>query len=92
MHKLHPVIYRETLAVGGISLALRGTGVHLGNRHLRRPKWFQKLYPFHEDSDYVLGFEIGQWVSGFYSERTESHSHPVATVLVYRYANYKKLL
>ena len=33
---------------------------------------FQKRDPFHEDSKYVLGFEIGQGESGFHSERTES--------------------
>ena len=43
------------------------------------------LDPCHEDSEYVLGFEIGQRKSGFYSEQTESQtdritesqSHPV---------------
>ena len=30
-----------------------------------------KLPQGHEDSEYVLSFEIGQRESGFYSERTE---------------------
>ena len=30
---------------------------------------------FREDSKYVLGFEIGQRESGFYSEQTESQNH-----------------
>jgi len=44
---------------------------------LRRPKWFLKRDPFHGDSKYVLGFEIGQRESGFSSEQTESPNHPV---------------
>ena len=35
------------------------------------PNGFEKGDPFHEDTKYVLGFEIGQRESGFYSERTE---------------------
>ena len=51
-----------------------------------RPKWFYKCDPFHEDSKYVLGFEIGQRESGFYNERTESQTDvPSSTVLVYRF-------
>ena len=41
---------------------------------LRRPKWFEILDPCHEDSECVLGFEIGQRESGFYSERTKSQT------------------
>ena len=33
-----------------------------------------KLPQGHEDSEYVLSFEIGQRESGFYSERTESQA------------------
>ena len=40
--------------------------------HHRRPKWFYILDPCHEGYEYVLGFEIEQRESGFYSERTES--------------------
>ena len=39
------------------------------------PNGFKKLNPFHEDSEYVLGFEIGQRESDFCSERTESQNH-----------------
>ena len=39
----------------------------------------------------MLGFEIGQRESGFYSERTESQTdritEPLSTVLVYRYCS-----
>ena len=49
--------------------------------HLQRLKWFLKLDPCNEDSEYMLDFEIGQRESGFYSERTElqteSQSHSV---------------
>ena len=39
----------------------------------------------------MLGFEIGQRESGFYSERTESQTDvPSSTVLVYRLFLYKK--
>ena len=41
------------------------------------PHSFIKIPQGHEDSEYVLSFEIGQQESGFYSERTESQSHPV---------------
>ena len=30
----------------------------------------------HGGSEYVLSFEIGQWEGGFYSERTNTHTHP----------------
>ena len=43
----------------------------------------QKRQQGHEDSEYVLSFEIGQRESGFYSERTDRG--PSSTVLVYRY-------
>ena len=46
----------------------------------------KKLYSCHEDSEYVLDFEIGQRESGFYSERTESQTDvPSSTLLVYRF-------
>ena len=35
---------------------------------------FKKLPQGHEDSEYVLSFEIGQRESGFYSERTNRQS------------------
>ena len=37
----------------------------------------KKRDPFQGDSKYVLGFDIGQRESGFYSEQTDGHSHPV---------------
>ena len=44
--------------------------------------------PGHEDSEYVLSFEIGLRESGFYSERKESQTdritEPSSIVLVYR--------
>ena len=68
-------------------------GNHSQNGRLRRlfscppgvppsaPPMVLKLHLCHEDSEYVLGFEIKQRESGFYSERTESQtesqSHPV---------------
>ena len=59
---------------------------------LGHPKWLEKLVPCHEDSEYVLNFEIWQRESGFYSERTESQTdritEPSSTVLVYRYIYY----
>ena len=39
-------------------------------------KQLTTLDPFHEDSEYVFGFEIGQRESGFYSERTDRQSDP----------------
>ena len=51
-----------------------------------------KLPQGHEDSEYVLSFEIGQREGGFYSGRTDGldrqtdrHTEPPSTVLVYRY-------
>ena len=56
-----------------------------------------KLPQGHEDSEYVLSFEIEQRESGFYSERTDTQTHrytdtqthrvtqPSSTVLVYRF-------
>ena len=41
-----------------------------------------RLYLCHENSEYVLGFEIGEWEDGLYSEQTDTPS----TVLVYRYS------
>ena len=50
---------------------------------------FKKLPQGHEDSEYVLNFEIGQWESGFYSEQTDRQNHgitePSSTVLLYRH-------
>ena len=50
---------------------------------------FNKLPQGHEDSEFVLNFEIGQQESGFYSERTDRQTHritePSSTVLLYRY-------
>ena len=43
---------------------------------------FVKFPRRHEDSEYVLSFEIGQREGGFYSARTDTPS----TVLVYRYS------
>ena len=49
---------------------------------------FKKLPQGHEDTEYVLSFEIGQRRSGFYSERTDRVTdrvtEPSSTVLVYR--------
>ena len=39
----------------------------------------------HEDSEYILSFEIGQRESGFYSEQTDRITEPSSTLLVYRY-------
>ena len=39
----------------------------------------------HDDSEYVLRFEIGQRESDFYSARTDGQTHPISTVLVYRF-------
>ena len=36
-----------------------------------------KLPQDHEDSEYVLSFEIGQREGGFYSGRTDTQNHPV---------------
>ena len=44
-----------------------------------------KLPQGHEDSEYVLSFEIGQREGSFYSERTDTQTEPPSTVLVYRY-------
>jgi len=45
------------------------------------PHSFKDFPQGHEDSEYELSFEIGQWESGFYSERTDritkSPNHPV---------------
>ena len=41
----------------------------------------------HEDSEYVLSFEIGQRESGFYSGPTDRRTNPHSTVLVYRFYN-----
>ena len=49
-----------------------------------------KLPQGHEDSEYVLSFEIGQREGGFYSARTDTHrqtdriTDTPNTVLVYR--------
>ena len=37
----------------------------------------------HEDSEYVLSFEIGQRKGGFYSGRTDRHTEPPSNALVY---------
>ena len=74
----------------GVSLAYAAFG---GDKKIKKKIWGalgkKKRDPFHEDSKYVLGFEIGQRESGFYSERTESQTdrvtEPSSTVLVYRY-------
>ena len=51
-----------------------------------RPTRSSSLRPVYEDSEYILGFKIGQRESGFYSERTESQTdritEPSSTVLV----------
>ena len=36
-----------------------------------------KLLQGHEDSEYMLSFEIGQRESCFYDGRTDGHTHPV---------------
>ena len=48
--------------------------------------YFSKLLHGHEDSEYVLSFEIGQRESGFYSERTDRITQPSSSVLVYRFS------
>ena len=53
------------------SAAIKEKLAHENSGRLRRPKWIYKLDPFHEDSEYVFGFEIGQRESGFDSDRTE---------------------
>ena len=47
-----------------------------------------QLSQSHEDSEYVLSFEIGQRKGGFYSERTDTQTdrrtdNTTSTVLVY---------
>ena len=78
-------------------------GNHSRNGRLRRlfsrppgvppsaPQMVLKLHLCHEDSEYVLGFEIGQRESGFYSERTDRITEPPNTVLVYRLVFFRKI-
>ena len=40
----------------------------------------------------MLGFEIGQRESGFYSDQTDGITEPSSTVLLYRYALKNKCL
>ena len=49
------------------------------------PRMVLKLPQGHEDSEYVLSFEIGQREGGFYSGRIDRHTEPPSTVLVYRF-------
>ena len=48
-----------------------------------------KLPQGHEDSEYVLTFEMGQREGSFYSRRTDIHTEPPSIVLVYRFVQYK---
>ena len=83
---------RETATFGGVFLALRGTAAfgtafeapsaafllkkkEVGR--LWRSQMVLHLPQGHEDSEYVLSFEIGQRESGFYSARTDTQTHPV---------------
>ena len=52
------------------------TYIHVNTRKTNGagPQIVLKLPQGHEDSEYVLSFEIGQRERGFYSERTESQS------------------
>ena len=42
-----------------------------------------KLPQVHENSEYVLSFQIGQREGGFYSGRTDRHTEPPSNALVY---------
>ena len=69
---------RETAAFGSVSLAL--PSAERNKKKIGAPKvppMVLRLPQGHEDSEYALSFEIGQWESGFYSERTDGQSHPV---------------
>ena len=48
------------------------------------PQMVLKLPQAHEDSEYVLSFEIGQREGGFYSGQTDRIIEPPSTVLVYK--------
>ena len=64
----------------GFTAALGGGKKSIGAPEA--PQMVLSLLQGHEDSKYVLSFEIGQRESGFYSERTkwqtEWQNHPVA--------------
>ena len=64
----------ETAAFGGISLALRGCAALGGvsaKKKIGAPHLVLKLLQDHEDSEYVLSFEIGKRENGFYNGRTD---------------------
>ena len=44
-----------------------------------------KLPQGHEDSEYVLSFEIGKREGGLYSERKDRQTEPFSTVLVHEF-------
>ena len=90
---------RVTPVLGGISLALRGSGApgatfgapSAPNRHpkfgepLTGRRRFYKLPLGHEDSKNALSFEIGQRETGFYSERTKSQTEWQSHPVAYWY-------
>ena len=48
--------------------------------------WLPLLLPQgHEDSEYVLSFEIGFREGSFYSAQTDRQTEPPSTALVYRF-------
>ena len=47
------------------------------NQNTSAPHMVLQLPQDHDDSDYVLSFEIGQRKGGFYSTRTDGQTHPV---------------
>ena len=55
------------------------------------PQLVLKLPWGHENSEYVLSFEIGQRESGFYSGRTDRWTKPPSTVLMYRLFRLERL-
>ena len=84
LYKLYIHNTRETAAVGGVSLALRGsaiweTAAFGGVFAPEKKNWCAtgvnlKLPWGHEDSEYVLTSEIGQREGGFYSARTDTQT------------------
>ena len=50
-----------------------------------------KLRQGHEDSEYVLSFEIGQRDCGFYSARTDRITDTPSAVLVYIYSDWYQI-
>ena len=75
---------RETAAFGGVSLALREPQMDFFFAPILT-RMVLKLPLYHEGSEYVLSFEIGQRQVGFYSTQTDTQNYPVPHSNIHRY-------